>query len=295
MPRPLPRPRAGRPGSPRAHRGRRSERGRRSRRSTPPAAAPCAPWICERSASANDAPRVLVTFVVQRDALARLAPFARSRRELMQALPEVLGVAVNFHEGDAPQILGGETVPLAGASRAPIASARPCTSPRSAPSSRPTAGRRGACTLSWPTRWRVRPTERDRTAKPQGARPLRGLRRDRPRRSRRRGPASCWSSRSRRRSHRPPRQHANSGSTSKPSAPTSRERSAARAASGQRFEAAVVNPPRRGTSPRAREALAQLDPAVVAYVSCDPDTLARDLDHLARLGYAPHRRCARST
>jgi 23S rRNA (uracil1939-C5)-methyltransferase len=52
------------------------------------------------------------------------------------------------------------------------------------------------------------------------------------------------------------------------------------------FDAAIVNPPRRGTSPIAREWLARLEPPVVAYVSCDPETLARDLDHLARLGYA---------
>ncbi|HVH47464.1 MAG TPA: pseudouridine synthase, partial [Labilithrix sp.] len=51
------------------------------------------------------------------------------------------------------------------------------------------------------------------------------------------------------------------------------------------FDAAVVNPPRRGMSPLARELLTALDVPVVAYVSCDPDTLARDLDHFTRLGY----------
>ena len=51
------------------------------------------------------------------------------------------------------------------------------------------------------------------------------------------------------------------------------------------FDAVVVNPPRRGVGPGAREALARLGPETVAYVSCDPDTLARDLDHLLRLGY----------
>jgi len=54
---------------------------------------------------------------------------------------------------------------------------------------------------------------------------------------------------------------------------------------GTRFDAIVVNPPRRGTSPTVREQLASLEPPTLVYVSCDPDTLARDLDHLARLGY----------
>jgi 23S rRNA (uracil1939-C5)-methyltransferase len=57
---------------------------------------------------------------------------------------------------------------------------------------------------------------------------------------------------------------------------------------GERFDAIVTNPPRRGVGPASREWLAKLGAPVVAYVSCDPDTLARDLDHFARLGY----RCA---
>lgn len=55
------------------------------------------------------------------------------------------------------------------------------------------------------------------------------------------------------------------------------------------FDAVVTNPPRRGMSVEARERLAQLAPKTIAYVSCDPDTLARDLDHLSRLGYAAER------
>lgn len=51
------------------------------------------------------------------------------------------------------------------------------------------------------------------------------------------------------------------------------------------FDAVVVNPPRRGMSPLARELLGRLDVSTLAYVSCDPDTLARDLDHFVRLGW----------
>ena len=57
---------------------------------------------------------------------------------------------------------------------------------------------------------------------------------------------------------------------------------------GARFDAVIVNPPRRGVGPVARAWLARLASPLIAYVSCDPDTLARDLDHLSRLGY----RCA---
>ncbi len=57
------------------------------------------------------------------------------------------------------------------------------------------------------------------------------------------------------------------------------------AESGARFELVVVNPPRRGLDVQVRTAIAQLAPAHVGYVSCNPETLARDLAHWARLGW----------
>jgi 23S rRNA (uracil1939-C5)-methyltransferase len=63
------------------------------------------------------------------------------------------------------------------------------------------------------------------------------------------------------------------------------------AKSGARFDVAITNPPRRGMPPPVRAALAALAPRWVAYVSCDPDTLCRDLDHLARLGYQAESLC----
>lgn len=56
------------------------------------------------------------------------------------------------------------------------------------------------------------------------------------------------------------------------------------AARGERVDAVVVNPPRRGVAPATRAAIAALSPRVCVYVSCDPSTLARDAAHLARLG-----------
>jgi 23S rRNA (uracil1939-C5)-methyltransferase len=47
----------------------------------------------------------------------------------------------------------------------------------------------------------------------------------------------------------------------------------------------LVDPPRAGVSHNALEALVKLSPPLVAYVSCDPATLARDARHLVEAGY----------
>jgi 23S rRNA (uracil1939-C5)-methyltransferase len=52
------------------------------------------------------------------------------------------------------------------------------------------------------------------------------------------------------------------------------------------FDALIVNPPRRGLSVEVRRAMASLGPQAIAYMSCEPATLARDLGHLRELGYA---------
>jgi 23S rRNA (uracil1939-C5)-methyltransferase len=52
------------------------------------------------------------------------------------------------------------------------------------------------------------------------------------------------------------------------------------------FDAVILDPPRRGVPPALRMRLVQLSRQVIVYVSCDPETLARDLAHLARLGWA---------
>lgn len=46
----------------------------------------------------------------------------------------------------------------------------------------------------------------------------------------------------------------------------------------------IVDPPRRGLSVEVRTSIARARPRLLVYVSCEPRTLARDLEHLAWLG-----------
>jgi 23S rRNA (uracil1939-C5)-methyltransferase len=52
-----------------------------------------------------------------------------------------------------------------------------------------------------------------------------------------------------------------------------------------RADVVVLNPPRKGCAPELLAAIARLAPRAIAYLSCDPQTLGRDLALLATHGY----------
>lgn len=56
-------------------------------------------------------------------------------------------------------------------------------------------------------------------------------------------------------------------------------------AAGERFDAAILDPPRKGADDALLDALAAARIPVVSYVSCNPATLARDVKRLAAAGY----------
>jgi 23S rRNA (uracil1939-C5)-methyltransferase len=62
---------------------------------------------------------------------------------------------------------------------------------------------------------------------------------------------------------------------------------ASRIAALDRADLVVVNPPRKGCAPKVLAEVVRLAPRAIAYLSCDPDTLARDLAWLAGHGYRP--------
>ena len=48
---------------------------------------------------------------------------------------------------------------------------------------------------------------------------------------------------------------------------------------------AIIDPPRAGIEKYALDAIIQIKPQIIAYVSCDPSTLARDAARLIKGGY----------
>jgi len=57
----------------------------------------------------------------------------------------------------------------------------------------------------------------------------------------------------------------------------------------QKIDLLVLNPPRKGVQSAALEAIVAADASRIIYVSCDPISLARDLDQLANHRYQPSR------
>ncbi len=57
------------------------------------------------------------------------------------------------------------------------------------------------------------------------------------------------------------------------------------ASKGEKFDVVVVDPPRAGCSKKFLESLVKLSPEKIVYVSCNPETLARDLSFLVKNSY----------
>jgi 23S rRNA (uracil1939-C5)-methyltransferase len=258
---------------------------------------PLRPWGSEggslraldlREVTNDGATKALVTLVVEKKAhQEHMTELRDTAAALMKELPEIVGVAANLHDGDSPQILGAETVTLAGADKAEdrlgksvhvatfgsfvqahrgqaarvhqiLAAALGLddkgggASDKAGPRILDLYGGSGAIGLSLAALGaRVHLVESfgPATESARRAAEAQGL----------------------------PLTVTNADSATALRGLVER---------GEKFDAIVVNPPRRGMSAQARELCALTGAPVVAYVSCDPDTLARDLDHLARLGYS---------
>jgi 23S rRNA (uracil1939-C5)-methyltransferase len=250
--------------------------------------APCDPsgrgWLRAldlREVRDGNTERVLITFVLERARVTDLGSLQEAAEALMLSVPEVIGVAANFHEGEAPQILGGETVTLAGVDSAPDrlgASTHFATFGSFVQAHRGQAGRVHAllaAAIGVPRYDGSTPRVLDLYGG-SGAIAL--------------GLAAAGASVRLVESFAPAVAQAREAAIAQELDVEPLCAGVAAALRGmceraERFDAAIVNPPRRGTSPATREHLARLDVPLIAYVACDPETLARDLDHFALLGY----------
>ena len=58
------------------------------------------------------------------------------------------------------------------------------------------------------------------------------------------------------------------------------------AAEGVKADVLFMDPPRGGSTERFLQSAAQLGPKRIVYISCNPETLGRDVKILRKLGYA---------
>lgn len=63
------------------------------------------------------------------------------------------------------------------------------------------------------------------------------------------------------------------------------------AENGERFDVVFMDPPRSGSSKKFIESLAVASPETVVYISCNPETLARDLQMMTKKGYKVKKIC----
>jgi transglutaminase-like putative cysteine protease len=63
------------------------------------------------------------------------------------------------------------------------------------------------------------------------------------------------------------------------------------AAGKTKFDVVILDPPREGTTPEFIKACGKLDPSRIVYVSCNPETLARDLKLFDEEGYSAVKAC----
>lgn len=59
----------------------------------------------------------------------------------------------------------------------------------------------------------------------------------------------------------------------------------AQAAAGMQVDVLIMDPPRAGSTPEFLAAASELAPRRIVYISCNPATQVRDLEHLGRTGY----------
>jgi 23S rRNA (uracil1939-C5)-methyltransferase len=224
--------------------------------------------------------RVLVTWVVAPGRRVKLESLRAAAASLLQDMPVVHGVAVNLHDGHSPQVLGAETLLLAGQGWAKDevgASVHRATVGSFVQAHRGQAARVHAAIADVVFAGRDR---KPRVLDLYGGSGAIAL-----------GLASRGADVVMVESFGPACEQASLAARdagvmmSVVSSDVGKALSAL-SRNARPFDVAVVNPPRRGLAPDVRTAISAMKPGAIVYVSCQPETLARDLEHLARLGYA---------